>query len=166
MALRTHTSEVQENFEMNLASRWARLGAALLDGIFLAALIVPTSYFMGVYDGVREPGYSPPMKTQILALTANIALFLILNGACIYNKGQTLGKLLLKIKVVSLDGKQLPGNKYVFIRYLPISIAGLIPVVGTWIVFIGIILIFRKEKNCLHDDLCGSRVITLKNQNK
>ena len=41
-------------------------------------------------------------------------------------------------------------------------ILGQLPLVGGFIGLIDALLIFREEKNCLHDDLAGTRVILLR----
>jgi uncharacterized RDD family membrane protein YckC len=135
-----------------LASRWLRLWGALLDALFE----ISTSwllYQLGFYDYI--------LSEQIMLTIIGISAFLVVNGVLIYKRGQTIGKLICKTKVVTLDGKQVSGNRYLFLRIFPLWIIYQIPIIGGIFAIIDALLIFRKEKNCLHDDIAQTRVIKI-----
>jgi hypothetical protein len=48
-----------------------------------------------------------------------------------------------------------------FKRFLVISMLGLVPRVGDWVGIVDVLMIFRKDRNCLHDDIAKTRVIKL-----
>ncbi|NLE36732.1 MAG: RDD family protein [Pirellulaceae bacterium] len=89
-------------------------------------------------------------------------MFLLLNGALIYHRGQTLGKLICGTVVVTRDFRRVSGNRYVFLRYLSVVVIGQPPVLGVIFGVADSLAIFRREKNCLHDDIAGTRVIMRK----
>ena len=141
-----------------LASRWLRLGASFIDGLLLLILFLPI-IFIFFFDRMDEEG-NLPFADNVLMFLIGSALFILVNGALIYKRGQTVGKLALKIKVVDLAGNRVSGHKYLFLRYLPFSLVQSTPV-GPMIGLIDSLLIFRQERNCLHDDLAQTRVVTV-----
>jgi len=67
--------------------------------------------------------------------------------------GQTMGKKLLRIRVVDLDGMQ-PSLKAAFLRELPCKI------LAEFLLFIGFIWVaFDRDKQGLHDKIAGTRVV-------
>lgn len=96
---------------------------------------------------------------QITIALISIVGFMTINGYLIYNHGQTVGKKICNIKVLSNKGVPISGNHYVAKRLLPMWIASQIPIVGQFISLIDSVLIFRKNKKCLHDDIAGTIVV-------
>lgn len=148
----------------NLASRDRRLGAALLDGLFVIILLIPVLYYTGEHKELLEVIRSgkpvhQSLGQQIIGLLMGMAAYLLLNGYLLYKKGQTLGKMILKTKVVDLAGNRPSFNRLVFVRYLIPNLVGNIPMVGTWLILLDAIFIFRSEHRCLHDYLAGTRVV-------
>ncbi len=98
-----------------------------------------------------------------------------------YNNGQTLGKKLLKIKVVSNNGKIvkhstyilralilsgvlfsliscgmllfIKANQYLYTVYLLSLISSLITIISC------LMIAFRKDKRTIHDIICGTKVV-------
>lgn len=148
----------------NLASRERRLGAALLDTLFLLILLVPPllatgelKLLMEALRGGKELHQS--IGQQAIGLLAGLALYLLLNGYLLAKRGQTLGKRILRTKVVDLAGNRPSFNRLVFVRYLIPNLVGNIPVVGSWLLVVDVLFIFRQEHRCLHDYLAGTRVV-------
>src|SRR4051812_43246740 len=86
-----------------LASRWDRLGASLLDCIISACIILPLIYFTVGLDQV--------FQSIKLSLVANLCLgvlgvivFALLHGKLLISNGQTIGKKIVGIKIVDLNG--------------------------------------------------------------
>ena len=146
--------------ELNLASRGVRLGGSLIDGFVAGAPVIAAAFALGLYDNVSPDG-TLPLADHLLLVFFGIAFFMVVNGFLIYRRGQTVGKMILGTRVVALDGTQVSGNKYVFLRLLPVWVVTQIPFVGSAVALIDSLLIFRKERNCLHDDIAKTRVIKL-----
>ena len=67
---RVSDTELQEPGE--LASRWVRLGAALLDVVILMAVLIPLQYaggFLSMAMNAARNGYSLPMGATLTAGT-------------------------------------------------------------------------------------------------
>jgi uncharacterized RDD family membrane protein YckC len=143
-----------------LATRGSRLGAAILDAIIQGLVIVPLELALGVFEGF--PSKMKPMspeKTVLWGLTG-FAVFLAFNIWLLAKDGQTIGKRLMKIRIVShADGAILPISRLLLLRVLPIQGATLIPVIGGFLALLDVLLIFRADQRTLHDHLAGTVVV-------
>ncbi|MEA1952748.1 MAG: RDD family protein [Planctomycetota bacterium] len=141
------------------ASRWLRLGGALIDMVIVLPIFMTLCVWclLDVSAKTLEPW---SFEKQFYSLLIGLAVFLMLNGILIYTRGQTIGKLICRTVVVNKkDFSQVSGNRYIFLRFLPIAIVNGIPFISMLFNFINSLAIFRPEKNCLHDDIAGTRVI-------
>ena len=147
--------------ETILAGRWARLGAAILDSVVSIAALAPIMYFSGFWDRAMT-GSVTILETLGFAVLGLI-IYVVLNGHFLSKYGQTIGKRLLGIKIVSVETNEiLPLWKVIAVRYLPVAITGQIPMVGGFIVLLDSLLIYRKDKRCGHDMIAGTQVIKAK----
>jgi uncharacterized RDD family membrane protein YckC len=97
----------------------------------------------------------------ILLGLGGIGIFLAFNGYLLAKHGQTIGKRLVRTRIVSIkDDSILPFGRVVGLRYLPLWIIGQVPLLGPLISLIDSLFIFRKDRRCLHDHLAGTRVVT------
>ena len=141
---------------MTLASRWQRLGAAVLDFLmvfglaFVAAIVLPAAQ--------DKPNLM--IALGVLLAVAAIAL-LVVNIVGIYRSGQTLGKRLVGIRVVRSNGERVDFARYMFLRWMAMGLLGAIPLLGPFITLLDMALIFRDDRKCLHDDFADTIVILL-----
>lgn len=143
-----------------LASRWTRLGAALIDGLIMSLATVPVAYFSGAFAAAQQ-GIEPSLGQQLLSLVVGVAVFLLVNSHFLKNFGQTLGKRLLKIAIVNLDGQVPELGGLLLKRYLVWWLLAYIPMIGVLLVLVDYLFIFRADRRCLHDLLAGTRVVQL-----
>ncbi len=141
-----------------LAGRWTRLGASLIDGIIGGVLSIPLLSYFDVWEQIDQNG-NLPFSTTITFTLIGIIFFLLVNGYLLSKYGQTVGKKLLDIKIVDLNGNILGFNPLIAKRYVPIWVVSQIPVVGGIIAIIDALFIFRKDKRCIHDLIAGTRVV-------
>ena len=148
-----------------LAERGTRLGAALLDGLvymisyipFLATggLAVLTADASG--EEIPEVG---GMFLIGLALTGLVALGIFIYNLILLSKtGQTIGKKILGIKITRTDGSPAGLGRIFGLRMVVPGIIGAIPFIGGLIGFIGILLIFRENRRCMHDLIADTIVV-------
>jgi len=149
--------EILDENESPLASRWSRLGAAIVDGLSILPLTIPLMYFTGGFDGIAE-GIEPPFHYTLAMSIASIIIFMMIHGHFLVKSGQTLGKKALGIKIVTMDNKLPPighlAKRYGFYWLLPI-----IPIAGQLINLVNILFIFSKSKRCLHDHIGNTKVV-------
>ena len=144
---------------LNLASRWKRLGGALIDSVIAMAIIVPIM----LSTGVLQKAFSGDMMTvgeQAAFFIVGWVVFLTLNGYLLYKRGQTIGKVVVKTKIVDLNGNLPNFGKILILRYLILGLVAQIPLVGSIINgLVDPLFIFGKERRCLHDYIAGTRVV-------
>lgn len=104
-----------------------------------------------------------PFPWSVLLVLGNFALWLALNGHFLASSAQTIGKRLMKIRVVNVkDGKPASLVRLAVWRALPMYLLSLVPHVGAPIALLGLLLIFRRGRRCLHDRIAGTRVVDLR----
>ena len=142
----------------NLASRGARLGGALIDAVISLVVIIPMMLLMGILADMYA-GLPMTFNQQIILFVVAWSFFLVINGYLLYTRGQTIGKLIVKTKIVDLNGN-LPGfGKLFLLRYIVFGLLAQIPIVGELLSLVNALFIFREDHRCLHDHLAGTRVV-------
>lgn len=150
-----------------LAGRGRRLAATLLDAVFVPLLTVVLLMITDVMEDAED--YRDNWWMLWVLLLA-ILSYLMLNGYGLKNRGQTLGKRIMGIAIVSaapLEGGlnapvPAPLWKLICLRalFFPMLFVGPVPPY-TLLPLIDQLLIFGKRRRCLHDLLCGTAVVRL-----
>lgn len=151
-----------------LATRVERLLGALIDGgvllVPMILLYVILRIILGLI-GLDESTYFGRTFMNIVVSTCWMALFLGINFKFLATQGQTIGKLVIGTRIVAEDGPLIPIDQLIVKRYLTIwgasVVLSIIPYIGI-IMIIDPLMIFRENHKCLHDELAGSKVISLK----
>ncbi|HTE41557.1 MAG TPA: RDD family protein, partial [Steroidobacteraceae bacterium] len=95
-------ADVQVQEEGELASRWARLGGSMLDGLIVGVIITPimfaTGYMQRAMNGV-EPQFLVQLQYALLGLVLSAAI----NGYLLHKSGQSVGKRAAGTRIVSVD---------------------------------------------------------------
>ena len=148
------------DLENRKAGRGKRLGAALLDGLVTVIWLAPVLWGATMAGSVRQ-GLKPaaPMVGLMLLGLALMLGVLVVNCVMLHRSGQTIGKRAVDIAVVRTDGSRVSLLRYIFLRVLPIGLIGAIPVVGKLINLVDPLLIFGKERRCLHDLFADTIVV-------
>ena len=76
-------------------------------------------------------------------------------------RGQSIGKKVIKPQIFNLDGSQADAQTIAFKRYDIMALVSNVPLVGGLIYIVGVLLVFRQDRNCLHDNVAKTRVIKL-----
>ena len=143
-----------------LASRWSRIGATIVDSLILSVVMLPLAYFTGAFDGLsNNPPTELPLTYQLTMAILGFSLYCIINWKYLKLSGQTVGKKLLGIKMVNLDGTPAQVFDLVFKRYAFFIFVGYIPLVGGWIGLVNMLMVFGKQKRALHDRIAKTKVI-------
>ena len=148
------------DLENRKAGRGKRLGAALLDGLINLIWAAPIFWGATMATDVNK-GFKPaaPMVgVLLLGLVLLIGVFVV-NCVMLHRHGQTLGKRALDIAIVRTDGNRMGLTRYIFVRVLPISLLGMIPYLGGLITLVDLLMIFGKERRCLHDLIADTIVV-------
>ena len=145
-----------ENGENELASRWVRLFAYIIDMIIIQLiaflftyLLYGKSYIGALYFQMEENGIDTYSELNIFLLGfLGVVLFVILNIKLLFSRGQTIGKYILKIKIVN-EYYELPNKTTLVIRYLVYFIS-IIPFIGGIFSLIDSIFIFFNKQKTMY----------------
>lgn len=152
-----------------LASRLRRLGGAIIDSFLISLLNVPVMSQTGYLDALRDnitEGTAIPLSLTILSSVLSLLVWLVVQSYPLIKRQQTVGKMLLRMKIVGTDQEFVPLGKLIGLRYLAFSIIGLIPLIGGLIITLESLLIFREDQRTGHDLLAGTRVVMLKEKDQ
>lgn len=139
----------------NYASRWLRLGGAIIDGIVALCVGGVIGFFLGVFV--------PGILTSEFTLTVIVFIaYMAVQFPFWKSRAQSIGKIVTGTQIVKLDGEKADVVTIAFKRYSIMSLLGVLPVIGGVIGLVNALCIFREEHNCLHDDVAGTRVVMLK----
>lgn len=143
-----------------IAGRGTRLGAALIDGVIMMIIIfTPMLIIMGGWAAYAEKSQSSGFLFNLLMGLAGFVAYVAVNGVFLAANGQTIGKKLLGIKIVRIDGSKADFQRILFRRLAPIHFLGLIPFVGWVVSLVDCLMIFRESNQCLHDTIADTIVI-------
>jgi uncharacterized RDD family membrane protein YckC len=152
----------------NYASLGERFLGALIDILIMIplALVIGMGYalmFMIAPQKALDPfsmgangyGFGETLLVAVLGMAAYIGI----QWTFWASTGQSIGKKVMNTQVVNLDGSQATAKTIAFKRYAIMGLIGNVPVAGMLVSLIGVLLIFRRDRNCLHDDIAKTRVI-------
>ena len=142
--------------------RGSRLGAVIIDSIIIVPILIGIGIVIGFWNQFiprAMNGIPLSLNEKLIIFLVGQSLFLILNGTFLANHGQTIGKRIMKVKIVDLKGKYVGILKLHSLRYLVYSLVSQIPVAGGLLSLINFLFIFGKERRCLHDILAGTKVV-------
>ena len=158
---KTQSLTTQEEISGEPATRMQRLLAAMVDGLLQTAIMFPVAYFSGMFDQIMDnaSGKQPaPWSMYANLIVVGVLIFWLLHGYLLATQGQTIGKKLLKIRIVGLDDGKVSLGKLLFLRQLPMQLLSAIPVVN-YLGLIDILFIFGRSQRCVHDRLAGTKVV-------
>lgn len=141
-----------------LASRGNRFLGALIDGILMMVLIMPVMFLSGFWEAAANAGGASFMF-NLMALAASFLTYCLINGYLLAQSGQTVGKKIMKTKIVNMDGSQPPLAHILLRRLLPVQLLVLVPFVGNFLSLVDALFVFRDDRRCIHDHIAGTKVI-------
>jgi uncharacterized RDD family membrane protein YckC len=145
-----------------LADPRRRLAAALLDMLIIfgsAAVVVPLVIFI---LGLLAPGFRMGPGWVIVSVYACMVVPFIINLYLLENHGQTIGKRLLKLKIVHESGARPSSDRLIFFRQILPAMVFNTPIFGYVLFVVDSVFIFTPERQCLHDKIAQTIVIDLR----
>lgn len=144
--------------EFVLAGRGRRLAASLIDVLLVPTLAIFIMLATGILEHAADWSASGRPMLRIFAL--GVASYLILNVWPLWRRGQSVGKVITGIAIVSTKS----GNKAPFWRlairalFFPTLYLIVWPLAAAF-PLIDQVLIFGKRRRCVHDYVCGTSVV-------
>ena len=168
---------VQDQFnapgEMVTATRMSRFLAVLIDaspvlalvvvGIVVAVATIGASAFSGHFD--PRSGSIAVLGTFCALAFVGLIGWAIWNIVLLYKYGQTVGKKVMGIRVVRMDGSRVSFARFFFLRWLALAvvtwIVGLVAhSLGNLVSLVDALMIFGAAHRCLHDYIADTQVVT------
>lgn len=140
-----------DHTQLAFASPWRRFGALFIDNLLL---IIPMYTILGLFvylPASRGEEANPLMSFIGLPF---MLVYFIYEGAMLQARGQTLGKIAMKVKVVRADGSQI-SNGQAWGRTFMRTIFGCISIFDYLPAF------FTQERTTLHDMVASTRVVDI-----
>ena len=145
--MEVETFEATPPLSYALASRWRRLFGVIIDNFLSTLISLSILWYAGIFQQLTEllqEQQTVPMNYNLTFYFVGLIVFLILHGYLLFTRGQTIGKFLLKTKIVDLEGNLPFFPKLIILRYAVIWLLTMIPYIGWLIGFCGVLLIFGK----------------------
>jgi len=156
-----------------LASRWARLGALLIDGIIVSVLgqvlkylwDYPAQLSIQVAQEIAQQGvldfYTKLHAAQALLNLITYVTFLLVNGYFLATRGQTIGKMALGLRITRTDGSAAAPLRLLLVRYgLGYYVFGFVNlIIAMAYLLADACFIFGSARRCLHDRIAGTIVV-------
>jgi uncharacterized RDD family membrane protein YckC len=147
---------------LGLASRWTRLAGAFLDSFIHVLGFAPLAIGGAFIGHMIEPNNEDAMFGMAMILGMAGALIVqIVNWVMITQRGQSIAKRMLGMRIVTLDGR-LPGfvNGVILRIWVPFAINQMCNLFG----LVNVLWIFGEERRCLHDLIANTRVIDVRTE--
>lgn len=158
----------------NTAALGKRFWAFMLDGFFMMMALIMLMQSMGLLDPASSNDMQIAQKElqervnalsssqkSLLAISPFI-IFFVLHGFLLQQYGQTIGKRIMGIAIVTMDNQKPAFMLLIVQRYLSQWIIGMVPVIGIFLRLADILAIYRPDRRCIHDHLAKTKVIDLK----
>jgi uncharacterized RDD family membrane protein YckC len=137
--------------EQALAGPVARLGAHFVDGLIALAIYLPM--FLAVFMGEPDSGF---VGIAAMISAVGILVLLVYQLRLLSREGQTIGKRVMKVRVVMYDDGSNPGfGRAVGLRLFVNGLIGIVPGYA----LVDVLFIFGAERRCLHDFIAGTKVV-------
>ena len=145
-----------------LATLSERFAGAFIDGLIILPIVLPLAFGAGLVIGsALGDSLITNLVASVVGGLIGISAFAALHGYLLATRGQTIGKVIMRTRIVNEAGNLLPFNDLFLKRYLIIMVISMIPYVGSLIVIVNALCVFRGNRKCLHDDFAGTKVIKI-----
>ncbi|MCY4651763.1 MAG: RDD family protein [Dehalococcoidia bacterium] len=139
-----------------LASPWARLAAVIIDGLIVG--IPSLLFWLLAFASLISEGDESSLALVLASLVIIIVIFII-QMVLLGTRGQTIGKIALKIRIVDAQtGAHTGWPRLVLLRAIVNAILTSIPFLGTIYWIVDSLFIFRADRRTIHDLYSGTRV--------
>lgn len=115
----TPTNPTQPLAQVVYAKFWDRFLAIFIDGLILSTISFVINFILGVVGALAGSTTSPDPIFVIVSMAVSTLIWIVQVAYPIYfigSKGQTLGKMIMKIKVIKEDTGEIPGYTTAFLR--------------------------------------------------
>ena len=153
-----HVEDIDVRHEHSLAGRGRRFCAAVVDGL-IGIGIAWAIWSMSPVAALVSSGAWPVWNALVVQLAVGLGAFALIHGWLLAQRGQTIGKLLLGLRILRSNGERASLARLLGLRYFLGGAIQAVPVVGALYVLVDSLLIFRESRQCLHDNIADTIVV-------
>jgi uncharacterized RDD family membrane protein YckC len=158
----------------NSAGYGKRFVAAFIDAVLIGICMAMLFEYLGIVPDQNQTDMQLVFKSMVEKVTAlsnskqlflflfPYGMFFVLHGHLLFHCGQTIGKRIMGIAIVTLDNQKPSFLGLVFNRYLTQWVVGLAPGLGALLRLLDVLTIFFTNKRCVHDLIAKTKVIDLR----
>jgi uncharacterized RDD family membrane protein YckC len=141
----------------SLAGRGNRLLAVIIDVVLQLGTMLLLNWLLrlNLFDG--DASFGAQLRNGLLGF----GVFLLIHGWLLVKEGQTVGKKLLGLRIVRKDGSRCDPARLIGLRYGVGAVLTTMPYVGMVYALADALLIFRASRQCLHDNIADTIVVTV-----
>jgi uncharacterized RDD family membrane protein YckC len=151
-----------------LAGRFMRFIAVFLDGILMSFIVWPLFFVFGGGMSLFAPPADPGSVTAAYsmmgkmfgAMVPGYLAAAVIQAWSLHAFGGTLGKKIMGLRIVRADGTRATWVRLFFGRGSAAVLPCLIPLLGGLYALVDMLLIFRDSRQCLHDQIADTIVVT------
>lgn len=155
--------------EMRLFARmidWSLQILCMLPGSIVLGAQVLTAIVQAAQTGNFDFSNADPSRIQVGALLLLGAMLLlgIVQIVLLSTRGQTIGKRILGIRIVRLDGTRVGFVRAWLLREFVPALIGIVPIIGPFLLrplftLVDWCFVFRDDRRCIHDFIAGTKVV-------
>lgn len=142
-----------------LASRGKRLLARIIDALLVG---IPVFLIVGLLGGGfdSDDGVMSFGGSQVAQSLTYTLVYLVYEGYMLTTRGQTVGKMVMNVRVAMLENGALPAGSPGWLRAVVYSLPAVVPCLGTlfWLVNVLFCTWDKPYQQCLHDKV-GKTVV-------
>lgn len=156
---KAQVADVRADGGLELAGRGARFVAVLIDFIVLMAafwvvsLVTPWNIF--------KPDPDPGFRQEVLAALGSLVVFLVIQAWPLIRRGQTVGKIVMGLRIVRRDGSTASPLHVLVLRYLLPYLLAPFTVLVMIYSLVDALFIFRADRRCVHDLIADTIVVKI-----
>jgi uncharacterized RDD family membrane protein YckC len=137
--------------DMRYAGFWTRFVAKFVDGVVMRLVLLPLTFLSPLMLKTTDP--TKVLTYSVLSMTAGFLVGMAYSVFMTGKYGATLGKMALKVKVVTAEGRPITYGR-AFGRFFAELLSGC-PTLLIGYIMAG----FDDQKRALHDRICNTRVV-------
>ncbi|MFG2179446.1 RDD family protein [Streptomyces abikoensis] len=140
-----------------LANRFKRLVARIIDGLIVS---IPISVIFSLSTRNYDPWNDQARSTSLSIIVA--VVYFVYEGLMLTTRGQTVGKMLMRIRVAMLDNGAIPEGRPGWTRAAVYSLPEIVPCCGFvfWLVNVLWCTWDKPYHQCVHDKAARTVVVS------
>lgn len=146
--------------DVPLASRFKRLVAVIVNALLTWGVpaVLVASASPALFDPLATEAEQEAAVGEVESLLVLfwICAVLIVQGVLLASRGQTIGKILLRVRIVRVDGSRASGARLIGLRVL---VPGALGVVVPFFGLIDPLFIVRSDRRTVHDLIADTKVV-------